>query len=71
MAKVEERVAFFSSKQMIAENAKKETVIKYADRLEVEIVKATKHYSVGDIINPHLIKGKALISQGIAKEVKK
>jgi hypothetical protein len=61
-------VATFSSRKMLLENAEKETVIKYSDRLKVEIVKETKHYKVGMITSPHRIKGEALIKQGIAKE---
>ncbi len=46
------------------------TIIKYGDRKKVEIVRATKHYHVGQVINPHKIMGEALIKQGIAKEAK-
>jgi len=64
-------VATFSSKAMLLANATAKTKIKYADRLTVEIVKATKHYKVGKIVSPHKVKGLALIKAGIAKEVKK
>jgi hypothetical protein len=63
-------VATFSSKAMLLENAEKKTVITYSDRKKVEIVKATKHYKVGMIVNPHKIKAEALVKQGIAKEIK-
>jgi len=63
-------VATFSSKAMLLENAKKGTVIKYSDRKTVEIIKETKHYKVGFITSPHLVKADALIAQGIAKEYK-
>jgi len=63
-------VASFDAKAMLLENAEKGTKIRYSDRKKVEIVKATKHYKVGMIVNPHLVKGLALIKQGIAKEVK-
>lgn len=63
-------LATFDSKAMIAKHAKAQTVVKYADRNPVEIVKATKHYTVGQIINPHKIMGEELIAQGIAKEAK-
>ena len=63
-------VASFSAKAMLLENAEKGTKIKYSDRKKVEIVKATKHYKVGMIVNPHLVKADALIKQGIAKAVK-
>lgn len=73
MAKEEkpQEVATFSAKAMLLENAEAKTKIKYADRLKVEIVKATKHYKVGKIVSPHKVKGLALIKAGIAKEVKK
>lgn len=62
--------ATFNAKTMLLENGAKGTIIKYADRLKVEVVKETKHYKVGDILSPHKIKGLALIQAGIAKEVK-
>jgi hypothetical protein len=86
MAKEEQKqdLATFDSKAMLADQMKvKNTItnadgstqevgaiIKYADRKRVEIVKATKHYHVGQVINPHKIMGEALIKQGIAKEAK-
>lgn len=70
MAKQIQEVATFSSKAMLLENAKKKTVIKYADRLTVEIIKDTKHYKVGQTLSPHKVKALALINAGIAKEVK-
>lgn len=66
----EKQLATFDSKAMIAKHAKKGTVIKYANRKAVEIVKETKHYHVGQIIHPHKIMGEELIAQGIAKEAK-
>lgn len=65
-----QEVATFSSKAMLLENAEKGTKIRYSDRKKVEIVKETKHYKVGMIVTPHLIKAEALIKQGIAKAVK-
>lgn len=63
-------VATFNAKAMLLENAEKGTKIKYSDRKKVEIVKETKHYKVGMVVTPHLVKAEALIKQGIAKEVK-
>lgn len=63
-------VATFNVKAMLLENAEKGTKIKYSDRKKVEIVKETKHYKVGMIVNPHLVKADALIKQGIAKAIK-
>ena len=70
MAKENQEAATFSAKAMLLENAQKGTKIKYNDRLKVEIVKATTHYKVGMIINPHKVKAEALINAGIAKKVK-
>ncbi len=85
MAKEEKELATFDSKAMLAKQMEQKNTItnedgstqevganiKYGDRKKVQIIKATKHYKVGDIINPHKIMGEALIDQGIAKEVKK
>ena len=60
----------FDSKAMLAENGSKRTVIRYADRVKLEIIQETRHYKVGQIINPHKVMGEALVKQGIAKEVK-
>lgn len=65
-----ENEAGFDSKEMLLDNGAKGTKIRYSERLKVEIVTATKHYAVGDVINPHKVKGEALIAQGIAKEYK-
>lgn len=65
------KLAYFDAKAMIEKHAKAGTKIKYAERKKVEIVKETKHYKVGMILEPHVIKADALIEQGIAKEVKK
>lgn len=45
-------------------------IIRYKDRAKVEIIAPTKHYKVGQVINPHKIMAEALINQGIAKAVK-
>lgn len=79
-----EQLATFDSHAMLADQMVKKntiknddgsteevgTIIKYGDRKRVEIVKKTKHYVVGQVINPHKIMGEALIKQGIAKEAK-
>lgn len=57
----------FDSKAMLAENGKKRTVIRYADRVKLKIVKDTRHYKEGQIINPHKVMGEALVKQGIAE----
>jgi hypothetical protein len=62
--------ATFSSKKMLAKHAKAKTKIRYADRKKVEIVQNTKHYNIGDVINPHKIVAEELIGSGIAKAYK-
>lgn len=61
--------AKFDAKKMLTDNVEKKTKIRYNDRLKVEIVKQTRFYKKGQIINPHKVKGLALIEQGIAKKV--
>lgn len=61
----------FSSKEMLKDNADKKTKIRYTDRLKVEILYDTQFYKAGQIINPHKVKGEALIKQGIAKKAPK
>lgn len=67
MAEKETKHATFDSKAMIEKHAKAETIIRYSDRVQVEIIKSTKHYHIGQLINPHKIMGEELIAQGIAK----
>lgn len=64
-AKVE---ASFDAKKMLADAAEESRKIKYTDRLKVVIVKETRFYKKGQVINPAKIKGEALISQGIAEK---
>lgn len=68
MAANENVEAVFDAKKMLQKNADDKTKIRYNDRLRVEIVKETKYYNVGKVINPHKVKGQALIDQGIAKK---
>lgn len=68
--KQEELANGFDAKAMLTENGKKGTVIRYADRLKLEILEDTRYYKAGQIITPHKVMGEALIKQGIAKEVK-
>lgn len=60
----------YSAKAMLLKHGEQGTKIRYTDRKKVEIIKATKHYSVGQVINPHVIKADELIDLKIAKEVK-
>lgn len=71
MAKdTQEATAAFDAKQMVEEHVEKGTLGQYFDRKKVVIVKATKHYKEGQVINPHKLKALALIEQKIAKEYK-
>lgn len=45
-------------------------IIRYNERKKVEIIENTRHYKVGQVINPHVVMADALIKQGIAKEAK-
>lgn len=69
MARNEES-ASFDAKAMVEEHVAKETKGQYFDRKKVVILKATKHYKEGQVINPHKLKAEALIEQKIAKEYK-
>lgn len=60
--------ANFDAKLMLKQNADTGTKIRYNERLAVEILKDTKFYKKGQIINPHKVKGLALIDQKIAKK---
>jgi len=64
----EEKTLVFDSKKMLEENGKKETKVRYTDRMAVEIIAKTEFYNVGDIIYPHKVKAEALISQKIGKK---
>jgi hypothetical protein len=67
---VEELENGFNAKEMIATNAAAKTVIKYNDRVKMEVQQDTKYYKKGDIIAPHRVMAEQLAKDGIAKEVK-
>lgn len=69
MATKEEKVTM-NSEEMIETNAKNGTVIKYGDRVKLEVVKDTTFYKKGQIINPHKVMGEQLVKDGICKEAK-
>jgi len=60
----------FDAKAMIAENSEKKTVIKYADRVKVKLLKNTVYQKAGKVYSPHRIKAEAMIKQGLAEKVK-
>lgn len=51
---------------MLKENVGKK--IRYNERKQVQIIKATKHYKVGQIVKPHTVMAERLIKEKIAKE---
>lgn len=59
-----------NSKDMLKKAAKEQRKIKLNDRVKLEIVKATKHYREGQIIEPHRVFAEQLINDKIAKEAK-
>lgn len=59
-----------SSKAMLAKANAEKRVIKFADRVKLEIIKNTRYYKVGQKINPHRLVAEQLIEAKIAKELK-
>lgn len=59
----------FDAKAMLAEHGAAGTKIRYNDRLKVRILQYTQFYKEGQEINPHKVKGQALIDQGLAEKV--
>lgn len=60
----------YSSKEFLREHGAKETKFRYTDSLNVEVVTATKHYSVGKQFRTHKLKAEALEKAGIVKILK-
>lgn len=60
----------FDAKEMISKNAEAKTVIRYADRVKVKLIKDTKYQKSGKVYSPHKVKAIALVEQGIAEYVK-
>ena len=52
---------------MLKENIGK--TIRYNERKKVEIIKATKHYKVGQVVAPHTVVADRLIKEKIAKAI--
>ena len=65
-----EEVASFDAKAMLKENGEAKTVIRYADRLTVKLLKDTQFKKAGKVYSPHKVKALALVKQGIAELVK-
>jgi len=70
MAKETPVKSAFSAKEMLREANEKKTVIKYGERVTLEIIENTKHYTKGQTIAPHKLVAEQLIKNKIAKEVK-
>lgn len=71
MAKVEkEELANFDAKEMILDNTANKTVIRYADRLKIRLLKNTVYQKAGKVYSPHKIKAEAMVKQGLAEYVK-
>lgn len=58
------------SKAMLKSLANQRRKIKFNDRMSVEVIKKTKHYRKGQVLNPHRTFAEELIKNKIAKEVK-
>lgn len=58
------------SKKMLKDLANEKRKIKFNDRVNVEVIKKTKHYRKGQKLNPHRTFAEELIKKKIAKEVK-
>jgi len=65
-----EEVTSFDAKAMLKENGEAKTVIRYADRLTVKLLKDTQFQKAGKVYSPHKVKALALVKQGIAELVK-
>jgi hypothetical protein len=59
-----------NAKEMLLENGKAGTKIKYNDRMEVVLLKDTTYQKKGKVYSPSKVKALWLINKGIAKEVK-
>lgn len=59
-----------NSKELVKELAKEGRKIRFNDRVECEVIKATKHYKLGQVIEPHRVFAEELIKNKIAKELK-
>lgn len=60
----------FDAKEMLLDNAKKETKIRYNDRVEIKLLKDTIYQKKGKVYSPHKVKALAMVEQGIAELVK-
>ena len=66
----EKEKSTMDSKEMIDRNAENGTVIRYGDRVKLEVIKDTRFYRKGQLINPHKVMAEQLVKDGICKEPK-
>ena len=59
-----------NAKEMLLENGKKGTVIRFADRVKIRLVKDTKYQKAGKEYAPHRVKADWLVKNKIAEYVK-
>lgn len=60
----------FDAAKMLSENGKKQTVIRYNERVKVRLLKDTLYQKKGKVYSPHKVKAEALVEQKIAEYVK-
>jgi hypothetical protein len=65
-----EEVKGYDPKAMLAKANEEKKVIRYADRVALKVVKATKHYKLGQLISPHPLVAEQLIKNKVAEKVK-
>jgi len=56
-------------KEKLVKLADQKRVIRYGERKQIEIIKETKHYKVGQVIAPHTVIAENLIEKKVAKAV--
>ena len=67
MSKETEKV--IDTKVVLKTAAEEKRVIKFTDRVKLKVIKKTKHYKLGQEINPHRVFAEELIKNKIAKAV--
>lgn len=61
-------LANINSKEYLKKHGKAGTKIKLRERMKVEVIAETKHYKVGQVLNPHITWAEELIDKKIAKK---
>lgn len=60
----------YDAKAMLAKANEDKRVIKYSDRVALKVIKKTRHYRVGQLINPHPLVAEQLLKNKVAEKVK-